>query len=410
VQWVRAPTAYGLHRVIVMATRLAPDDSPTVAPAAARTSAPAPGRRGADADRDRHVPSDDVDLDAAREHRALAYTAAAAVAVIFWLVRPIGLGILLGILLAFMVQPWFERLAVRIGLRWAALVTVVASGLTLAAALGGLGWLFVSRGTVLAGDLVEAVGPRGLVDHVSERAGHFTQRFGVSPEDLREHLRTLAGDAASSATRVAESIAAATASALLGLLFAMLAMHYILRRGEDLWRRVADTLPLRPSYTAALVGEFRRVGRATLLGSVLTGLIQGLFATIGFWITGVPEPVFFGAATLIASFVPVVGVLLVIVPACIGLAATGHGIGAVVEIAWGLVFVVGVSDYVIRPRLVRGEAKVSTLATFAALFGGIEVLGLEGLLIGPVLMGLAIAVLRLYSAETREHRHPTEHG
>ncbi len=354
-------------------------------------------------------PADDV-LDPEREHRALAWAAAAAVAVVFWLVRPIGLGILLGTLLAFMVQPVSERLAVRIGSRWASLVVVIGSGLALATTLGGLGWLFVSRGTVLASKLVAAVGPRGFVDNVIEPVGRFTQRFGVSPDDLREHLRVLAGDAADSAARFAGALASATASALLGLLFAMLAMHYILRRGEGLWRRVADTLPLRPTYTAALISEFRRVGRAALLGSVVTGLIQGVFAAIGFWIAGVPEPIFFGAATLVASFVPAVGVLLVIVPACIGLAVTGHGVGAIIELAWGLIFVVGVSDYVIRPRLVRGEAKVPTLVTFAALFGGIEVLGLMGLLVGPVLMALAIAVLRLYGAEARERRHASDHG
>jgi predicted PurR-regulated permease PerM len=69
------------------------------------------------------------------------------------------------------------------------------------------------------------------------------------------------------------------------------------------------------------------------------------------------------------------------------------------------VFVVGVSDYVIRPRLVRGEAKVPSIVTLAALLGGVEVLGLQGLLVGPVLMALAFAVLQLYAVETRARRH-----
>jgi predicted PurR-regulated permease PerM len=229
----------------------------------------------------------------------------------------------------------------------------------------------------------------------------------VTPDDLRGHLRELAGDAAGSAARIAETIASATASALLGLFFAMLAMHYGLRHGENLSRRMADMLPLRPTYTRTLLTEFRRVGRATLLGSVVTGIVQGTFATIGFWITGVPEPIFFGALTMIASFVPIAGVLLVIVPAFIGLSFAGHPIRGIVELAWGLVLVVGVSDYVIRPRLVRGEARVPALVTFAALFGGVETLGLQGLLVGPVMMALAIAVLRLYAAEARARRHLT---
>lgn len=345
---------------------------------------------------------------AGREHRALAWSAACAVGLILWLARPLGLGILIGVLVAFVAQPVYDRFATRIGARWASLATVSGFGLAVAATVGGLGWLFVARGTLLADRLVAAVGPRGFIDNVVVRVGPLAERFHVSPEALREHVRALANDAAISATRVAETIASMGASALLGLLFVLLAMDFTLRRGSWLWRRVADALPLRPGYTAELAAEFRRVGRATLRGSFLTGLIQGVFAAIGFWIAGVPEPLFFGAATLLASFVPVVGVLLVLVPTCIGLAMTGHGGGAIVVIAWGLVLVVGVPDYVIRPRLVRGAAKVPALVTFVALFGGVEVLGLGGLVVGPVVMAVAIAVLRLYAAEAREEREHRE--
>jgi predicted PurR-regulated permease PerM len=353
------------------------------------------------------LPGDPADggPEAVREHRALAWTAAASLAVIFWLVRPIGLGILIGTLLAFLVQPACKRLAVRIGARWAVLTTVIVSGVAVAATLGGLGWLFVSRGTILAARLVAAVGPRGVVDSVVTRAGSFTARVGVSSEQLLDHLRGLAADAASSAERIAATIASTTANALLGLLFAMLAMHYILRNGERVSRRIADVVPLRPAYTAALLAEFRRVGRATLLGSVATGIVQGGFATIGFWIAGVPEPLFFGAATALASFVPVVGVLLVIIPTTVCLAVVGNVASALIVLGWGLAVVVGVSDYVIRPRLVRGEAKVPSIVTLAALLGGVEVLGLQGLLVGPVVMALALAVLQLYAAETRARRH-----
>ncbi len=256
--------------------------------------------------------------------------AAAAVAAIFWLVRPVGLGILLGTLLAFLAQPVCVRLTPRLGARWAVLTTTIASGLALAAVLGGLGWLFVSRGTALSSELVAAVGPDGFIGRALARASSLTERFGVTPDELRGHLSALTGAAAGSAARVAETIAAATASALLGLFFAMLAMHHGLRHGERLSQRAADVLPLRPAYTRSLLTEFRRVGRATLFGSVVTGIVQGTFAAIGFWITGVPEPLFFGALTIIASFVPVAGVLLVVVPAGLGLLFAGHPIGGII--------------------------------------------------------------------------------
>jgi len=99
----------------------------------------------------------DSDLQLAREeHVALGWAALLASLVMLWLVLPIGVGILLGTCLAFMAQPLFERLEPPLGSRWAALTTVVLSNLTMAGLLGGLSWVLVARGTVLAGQLVAA--------------------------------------------------------------------------------------------------------------------------------------------------------------------------------------------------------------------------------------------------------------
>jgi predicted PurR-regulated permease PerM len=85
----------------------------------------------------------------------------------------------------------------------------------------------------------------------------------------------------------------------------------------------------------------------------------------------------------------------------------GHPARGIFELAWGGLLVVALSDYVIRPRLVGGDSEVPSLVTFAALFGGVEVFGLSGLVVGPVVMSLAVAVLRLYATETRLRRHLT---
>ncbi|HXN31963.1 MAG TPA: hypothetical protein VN894_08880, partial [Polyangiaceae bacterium] len=90
----------------------------------------------------------DGDL-ARRERRALGWTAMAATAAIVWIVMPIGVGILMGTLLAFTVQPLFERLQPRLGARWSALVTVIASTLALAGSMVGLAWLLLAKGAAL---------------------------------------------------------------------------------------------------------------------------------------------------------------------------------------------------------------------------------------------------------------------
>jgi predicted PurR-regulated permease PerM len=123
-----------------------------------------------------------------------------------------------------------------------------------------------------------------------------------------------------------------------------------------------------------------------------------VFATIGYVLAGAPEPVFLGISTALASLIPAVGTLLVWVPVGIFMIVAGHPARGVIELVWCAATVVGVSDYILRPRLV-GDEGVPTLVTFVALFGGVEVFGLKGLVVGPVVMSLALATLRMYARE-----------
>ncbi len=341
------------------------------------------------------------------EHGALKWAALAAAVAIAWLVMPIGVGILLGMLLAFVMQPLYGRLKPRWGVAWSALAVVVGSTLALAGSVFALAWLFVTKGVLLARELIAIVGPGGMGDRILEWVGGKTARFGMTTEDLTKRARTLAEDAATRTANEAETIIGALASSVLGAFFAMLTMHFMLRNWETVSFRAQETFPLRPDYTRALFAEFRRVGRTTLMGTVVTGIAQGLLATLGYWIAGVPEPIFFGAATAVASLVPAVGTMLVWVPAGVVLIVLGQPGKGIFELVWGGLLVVALSDYYIRPRLVGGEGEMPSLITFAALFGGVEVFGLKGLVLGPVMMSLAVAVLRLYATETRLRRHLT---
>jgi predicted PurR-regulated permease PerM len=329
-----------------------------------------------------------------------------AVIAIVWIISPVGIGILLGAFLAFMAEPVYERLGRRIGPRAASWATVLGASLALVAVLGGLGMLFVMRGTVLVNALVGTFQSGGVGDRMLNALAHLSDRVGISRADLEDRARAGAAQLAEKTAELATTLVSATGGALLGLLFAVLAMYYVLRNWPVVLRRAEQTLPLKPEYTRALFDEFRMTGRTTLLGAIGTAVAQGVFAGIGYAIVGVPEPAFFGAATAVASFIPVAGVLIVIVPVVLVLFLSGHALAGTIELVWSLVLVVGVCDYVIRPRLVRGETKVPALYTFAALFGGVATFGLKGLILGPVLVSMAIAVLRIYGDEARGEEHP----
>ena len=333
--------------------------------------------------------------------QVLAWCAGGAVVVIGWLAHPFATGLLLGALMGFTLQPVHDRLA-----RWsgrptlASVAIVVGAGLVIVGGVVGFVSVFVTQAVALTTVVREELRPGGaLAAWVSTVTG-WLGYFGISPDALVERLRAAAGDIASGSAAFAGTVASVTAGSLLGLFFALLTMHVILRHWARIMTTLTEVSPLRREDTRALLEEFRTVGRITLSGTVLTGLAQGMLAGIGFWMTGVPQPLFLGIVTAIASLVPAVGTLLVWVPAGLYLLAVGSPGAGVVELVWGALVVVGFSDYVIRPRLV-GDEGMPAILTFLALFGGLEVLGLPGLIAGPVLMALAVAVLRLYARETR---------
>jgi predicted PurR-regulated permease PerM len=346
-----------------------------------------------------------VDTELAREERhALGWAALAAVALIVWLMRPVGMGMLLGALMAFTFQPIYERILRRWPAPLAAIATVFGSTLTIALTFGGLIWLLVRDGTMLGQRFLASLGPGGGTRQVLASLAHVTSKAGITVSDLEAKARALIDSAVARAASIAEAIASTTAGILLALFFLMLTMYFILRQWPLVSATAQDTLPLQPQYTRKLIEEFRRVGRTTLLSTVLTGFVQGTLATIGYFIVGLPYPLFFGALTTLCSPVPGVGTMLVWVPAGIVLILLGHPVRGVVLLAWGVLVVTGIPDYVIRPRLVGHKSEMPALLTFASLFGGVAVLGLKGLILGPVFMALAIAVWRIYADEARARR------
>jgi predicted PurR-regulated permease PerM len=332
---------------------------------------------------------------------ALGVLAIVAVAVVIWLASPVAIGVFMGSLVAFTMESFHARLLVRGFRPWlAALASVSVAMLGVIAAAAAMGYLFVSRGVVIASNLLESLGPDGA-------ARAFILRTSANfPRELRAEfivgkLRDAAAEVTASVGLLAGAVLNATFSGLLGIVFMVLAMYFVLRHWPVLVRRAEELLPLQPRHSRALIEEFRTAGRTTLLGTVVTGLVQGALAAIGYWVLGVPEPAFFGAATAVASLLPVVGTVLIWLPAGLYLIAMGEVGMGIAELAYGVVVVVGVSDYYIRPKLVGGESHMPALLTLIALFGGLELFGIVGLVLGPVLMALALATLRLYSTEKR---------
>lgn len=332
---------------------------------------------------------------------ALGVLTVLSFAAVAWVASPLWVGLMLGAMMAFSAQPLQSWLARRLGGRHvlAAVLTTVVGGLVTAAGVGVAGYVLVT-GFMEVVALLKQHAPTitGNV-HLGARGARLLARFGVDRHDLVTHLQEWASRASGYLADAAGSILQTTTSALLSFVIALFAMYYVLLHWPKISVRLERVLPLDPHHTRALMQEFRDVGRGAFIGGIATAVVQGVFAGVGFAIAGVPHAATWGLLTAIASLLPVVGTALIWLPVGGYLLAMGSVSSGIFVLAWGVVVVMGVADYIVRPRLVGRHGAEQPFLMLIALLGGIEIFGLAGLIVGPVLMSLFQAILRIYERE-----------
>ncbi len=377
------------------------------------------GRAGRPKDRRAPLPLSDVELPrlsmapvpekTARFRRnALSVVVVLSFLTVAWIASPIWVGIALGTVMAFTAQPVYRWLAVRIGDRRAiaAAITTVLSGIASAIALSVIIYILVHELFSLVALLQQKLGSDSLSEIVGERGASFLGKVGIDKNDAMGRIRHEISAASEYAARAAGTLVAATTSAMLGLVVALMTMYYVLLEWPNLALRLERVLPLDPHHTRALVLEFRDVGRSSFVGTVATALVQGVLGGVGYALAGLSSSVTLGLLTAIASFVPLVGTSLVWVGVAVYLLFQGQALPAVLVLAWGFFIVMGLSDYFIRPRLVGGGDHGHPLLMLVSLLGGIEVFGLAGVLAGPIVMSLFLAALRIYEREVDDSDVP----
>ena len=335
------------------------------------------------------------------EPRALGILAIAAVAVILWIVLPVGIGVLVGALLAFALHHAYKQLVRRTDRPvLVALALTAAATLVVAGTLGAFIYVLVLQGVAVLATVPRALAPGGggavFVQNLSPLA-----LLGIHPEEVVNRIRDALGAIATTLAGWAAQALGIALDGLLAIFFMSMTMYFVLRHWNEIARRAARMLPINPHHTRRLMREIRRIGRVVVIGNFGTAVIQGVVAGIGYVIARLPQPVFFGGMTAVASLVPVFGTMLVWVPAGLALVFAGHLGSGVFLLVWGSLAVVGVCDYFVRPKLVgRGET-MSTWLTFVALFGGLKLFGFVGFLLGPLLAGISVSILRLYERTRR---------
>jgi predicted PurR-regulated permease PerM len=147
-------------------------------------------------------------------------------------------------------------------------------------------------------------------------------------------------------------------------------------------------------------GHFQQESQRSFFFSTVTGRMNDP-AFFAFWILGVPSAIVWGVVMVFLSMIPMLGAFLVWVPAAIYLGLTGHPVKALIMVLWGTL-VIGMADNFLRPKLVGERTKLHELLIFFAVLGGLQVFGVLGIVLGPVVLAITLALVDVFKAADRE--------
>jgi predicted PurR-regulated permease PerM len=174
--------------------------------------------------------------------------------------------------------------------------------------------------------------------------------------------------------------------------FVIFTMYYLFRDGERLRATAYEITPLSDEKAREIFDRTGEVIGASVYGVLVIAVIQGVLGGLAFWVLGLPSPLLWGVVMIFLSMIPMLGAFLVWVPAAIYLALSGHWAKAVMLTVWGAL-VIGSVDNFLRPKLVGERTRLHELLIFFSVLGGLQVFGVLGIVLGPVIVAITIALL-----------------
>ncbi len=224
----------------------------------------------------------------------------------------------------------------------------------------------------------------------------FVDKLAPYTEEISAKVAEIAGKTgmifASNLARVSEGAAVF----FLNLFVMLYAMYFFLIKGPTLMNKILSYVPLTKLDKQKMIEVGLSVSRATVKGTLIIGIIQGMLGSIGFAVAGVGASVFWGAVMAILSVLPGIGAMLVWIPAVLYLFIIGNSIAGIGLFIWCAV-VVSTADNFLRPVLVGRDAQMPDLLILLSTLGGLALFGASGLVLGPILAALFMAVLTIYS-------------
>lgn len=233
------------------------------------------------------------------------------------------------------------------------------------------------------------------INRFSSRIEEYSVLFRV---DIKGFLLQSLGTVSSSLAAQFGTLLKNTVILAIDLMVMLIALFFFFLNGENYYRFFIDMLPFSSEHKKAVAEKVHDTFIAVVNGVFLIALVQGVLTGVGFALFGLPVPVFWGSLAAIFALFPIGGAALVWVPGVIFLYMKGSVIRSILLVFWGLVFVT-LPDNFAKPVLIGRKAKIPTFFLFISILGGLNVYGVFGILLGPLVVTILTAFIQIYREE-----------
>ena len=281
----------------------------------------------------------------------------------FWIISPFFGAVFWAMVLALMFMPVHRRLCARLRGRdtLAALGTLLFCMAIVVVPMIFVVGAMVDEATSFTQRLrTGEFNPRTYFEQIQNALPGWSRdllgRFGLfNAQDVVDKLTAAVVQGGQALTTRALAIGQNTLMLLVNLGIMLYLLFFFLRDGRDLAQTIRRAVPMQRQHTDFLLSKFATVVRATVKGTVVVALVQGMLGGVALAFLGIHGAVLWGVVMSVLSLLPAIGAALVWAPVAIYLIATGSMIEGLGLAAWGA-GVMGLIDNILdlggpeRPR------------------------------------------------------------
>ncbi|RYZ97186.1 MAG: AI-2E family transporter, partial [Sphingobacteriaceae bacterium] len=196
-------------------------------------------------------------------------------------------------------------------------------------------------------------------------------------------------------TNLFPSILGSAVNIVVILLFMYFILYFMFVQMRTFETGLLRYAPFREQHALKFAVELKHSTYSNVLGQGVISVVQGALLANGFWLAGIPDPLFWGVIGTFISFLPVVGAPTLTIPASIILMADGHTLKGILLLAYGVLFI-GNIDNVLRMMINKRIANTHPIISVIGVFIGLPLFGILGLVFGPLLLSYFLLLLEIY--------------